>query len=143
MAEPAVRSLPPKECDLAVALSGCGKQRGRGGKVVLLGKGLRPHAEISYGREVHAARVLHDVVEPLGRFHVQRWISVAPGRSGRSGAWARERCQQPCAAGSERFAPGPRCRSHHEPPVDRYDQPEHGAVVVHPPPATATSVGEL
>src|SRR6266542_4453712 len=49
MADPTVRSVPPKERDLAGALSGRGKQRGRGGKVVLLGKGVRPHAEISYG----------------------------------------------------------------------------------------------
>src|SRR6266536_1516952 len=92
MADPTVRSVPPKERDLARALSGCGKQRGRGGKVVLLGKGLRSLAQISDGRQVHTARVLHDVVEPLGRFHAQEWIGGAAGRDGRSGAWSRERC---------------------------------------------------
>jgi hypothetical protein len=36
-----VGGLLAKEGDVADALTGCRKKRGRGGKVVLLGKGLR------------------------------------------------------------------------------------------------------
>src|SRR5206468_8430963 len=67
-----VRGLLTKEGDLADALSGRREQRGRGGKVVLLGKGLRSLAPIKRRSHVHAVRVLQDVVEPGGRLRVRR-----------------------------------------------------------------------
>jgi hypothetical protein len=97
-ANPTVRSLVPKGSDLAVARSGCGKERGRGGEIVLLGKRLRLLVQVSHRRQIDVARVLHDVVEPLGCFRAQQRGSVTP-RRGCADAQAGERHQERCAAG--------------------------------------------